>query len=264
MAGDSTTPDGAGATDDDPRCSPEYVRVVDGEATGAAGGRDRGSIALVGVVHDHPASVYRVQEVLSSRAPDVLALELPPLAVPLFEHYAEADGEGDGAAGVGGEMSAAIRAADAETTVGIDGPTPAFGLRLARHLVAARASLGTVRTALGRFARASGHALRCRLAAAVADADGADPALSAPRTHAVTPGDPAAKQARDEHRQVRLARSVAAAFGANRAVATRDETREAHMAERIETLAADGDLVAVIGVDHLGAVAEHLEGGCGS
>jgi len=281
MAGDSDVSDGCEGVDgEDPRLSAEYVRTIDGDdANGAADGR--GSVTLVGVVHDHPASAYRARTVAAAAAPDVLALELPPLAVPLFERYAaESDekDEGGGAAGgrtsgvtdldatrwtpaSGGEMSAAIRAADADRVAGIDGPTPAFAVVLARHLLAEGSSFRTARAALGRFVRASGHAIRCRLAAAGATVMERVPELSEPREHAVTTADTPATQAEDERRQVRLARSIAAAFGEERRVAVRDEPREAHMAARLDAIATAGDdVVAVLGVDHLAGVATRLEG----
>src|SRR6056297_2195481 len=98
----------------DPRMNDEYVRRLP----------DAG-VTLVGVVHDHPASVHRAREVVRERDPDVVALEAPPLAMPLYETYAR---ESRTPPTFGGEMSAAAQAAreeDAEV-VGIDGPTVAF------------------------------------------------------------------------------------------------------------------------------------------
>jgi hypothetical protein len=57
--------------DADPRLDAERVRCLPG-APGA------GAVVLVGVVHDHPASVFRVTRLVERFAPDVLALELPP------------------------------------------------------------------------------------------------------------------------------------------------------------------------------------------
>lgn len=280
MAGDFTTADDrfehrTGTQPTDPRCSGEYVRRIEGSArlTDGNEGADHnaaaeatGAVTLVGVVHDHPASAHRARTVVAERDPDVLALELPPLAVPLFERYArsatdhggEAPDTGTATQPPGGEMTAAIRASDADT-VGIDGPTLGFAARLARTLVGDRAGLATVRTAVSRFARATGHAVACRAGAVLATITGHEPALAASRSHQVTAADRPAEQARDEQRQVRLARSVTAAFGADRAVATRDSTREAHMADRIATLAGGGDVVAVVGIDHLDPVARRLE-----
>jgi pheromone shutdown protein TraB len=64
----------------DPRVGSEYVRIVES-------GR-RSPVVLLGVVHDHPASVHRVRTVVESLDPAVLGLELPPLVTPLFEQFA--------------------------------------------------------------------------------------------------------------------------------------------------------------------------------
>jgi len=262
MAGDTTKSsdeetEGAGS---DPAHSTEYVRAIEPtelRETGTDGRADAecGAVTLVGVVHDHPASVARVQRVVADSGHETLALELPPLAVPLFEHYAS---DTISPPSTGGEMSAAIQASDATRTAGIDGPTPGFAGRLGRHLLAERPPIETTRTAIGRFVRASGHAVACRAGAVLGAVTGREPELSAPREHAVTAEDPPAVQARDERKQVRLARSVAAAFGRDRSVATRDELREAHMADRLATLAQSGAVVAVLGVDHVDSVADRL------
>jgi len=121
---------------EDPRLTGEHVRSVASTA---------GTVTLVGVVHDHPASVYRVRRVLEAREPDVLALELPPISLSLFEAYAR---DVRTPPVFGGEMSAAIQAADTDEVVGIDGPTMAFTLALARTLVRERASQSTVRSVI--------------------------------------------------------------------------------------------------------------------
>lgn len=256
MAGDTTT------DIHDPRCSRAYVRTID-DGTGAL----PETVTLVGVVHDHPASAYRARRIAADAEPAVLALELPPLAVPLFERYAAgesrrtpADGRGAGAPDVpGGEMTAAIAATDPDRIAGIDGPTVGYAARLFGQLRRADADLARGRAAAGELLRAWGHAARCRLAATYAGITGREPDLSDPRSHGIGPDAPPGAQAEDEHQQVRRARSIAAAFGGERGAA-RDAAREAHMAARIRSLAATGDVVAVLGVDHLDSVAARLGG----
>ena len=51
-------------TDSDPRVTGEYVRQLSGA---------HGTLTLVGVVHDHPASIYRVQHVIERVDPEILA-----------------------------------------------------------------------------------------------------------------------------------------------------------------------------------------------
>ena len=60
---------------DDPRVTDRWCRR--GPAT---------NVTLLGVVHDHPASVARARIVAEAMGPDVLALELPAAAVPLYRH----------------------------------------------------------------------------------------------------------------------------------------------------------------------------------
>jgi pheromone shutdown protein TraB len=207
---------------------------------------------LVGVVHDHPASAHRVRTVVGDVDPEVLALELPPLSVPLFEAYAD----GDVPSAVGGEMSAAIRAASTDRVVGIDGPTPRFSLSLVRTLYRADADAPTVRRTLSGVASATGHAVACRLAAGVTAHTGLSVVVDAPVAHDCRPGDDPHEQAADERTQVRRARAATRAFEPARATRVRDATREEHMARRISAL--DGRVVAVLGIDHLDAVADRL------
>jgi pheromone shutdown protein TraB len=226
----------------DPRTSGEHQR----RPAGAEGP------VLVGVVHDHPASQHRVGAVISDVEPDVLALELPPLSVPLFEAYAD-----DGIpSAVGGEMSAAIRAASTDRVVGIDGPTPRFSLALARNLYRADADSRTVRRALSGLASATSRAVVCRLAAGVTAHTGLGVAVDRSVAHDCGPDDDPHEQAADERAQVRRARAAARVFEPARAARVRDATREEHMARRISAL--DGRAVAVVGIDHLDAVADRL------
>ncbi len=109
-------------SDRDPRLDPNYVRTV-------SSGSDA-PVTLVGVVHDHPASVARVRSTVETTEHATLALELPPLALPLFEEYAD---DARTPPAFGGEMSAAIQASDARA-VGIDGPSRRFLRTLARHV----------------------------------------------------------------------------------------------------------------------------------
>ena len=99
------------AASEDPRLDEEYLRCLPGT--------DRhGPVLLVGVVHDHPASIARVVRMVETFPPDTLALELPPLAMPLFRRYA-ADSQQPPR--LGGEMSAAIQSTDAGHDRGPDG-----------------------------------------------------------------------------------------------------------------------------------------------
>jgi hypothetical protein len=234
---------------DDPRINESYLRTC-------AGGQGDGDVVLVGVVHDHPASQYRARRVVSAVEPETLALELPPLALALFEEYAE---DGTTPPTYGGEMSAAIQVGAAGRTVGIDGPTPGFAGRLARALVAERAAPSTVLSAAQALVSVTKHAAVCRAAATLSrrfsvqvEVDATDAA------YGTDWGDAPESQAENERRQVRKAQFILQAFGGSRAGTLRDETREEHMAHRLAALREDGDVVAVVGIDHLDPLVDRV------
>jgi pheromone shutdown protein TraB len=232
----------------DPRITEDYVRRF----PGTEGDHD---LVVTGTVHDHPASKHRVRSIVEAVDPDVLALELPPLAVPLFEQYAaEQSPPADG-----GEMSVAIDAASTETVVGVDGPTPGFVGRLVRNLYREEADLATARTVLESFASVSRHALACRIAAAFDNPDFLRDAVDSSVAHESSEDDTPRHQAEDERVQIRQARSVLSAFGKPSSEHIRDDTREAHMADRLAGLRREGAVVAVVGMGHLDPLADRLD-----
>lgn len=233
--------------DTDPRTTGDFVRRLSG------GGRT-GDVVLVGVVHDHPASAYRVRTVVDAADPDVLALELPPLAIPLFER----DAADERRPPAGDEMRAAIRAATTDAVVGIDGPTPAFLWRLARTAYREGAGLATVRALLDGVVSVTRHAVACRLAATFGGFSPARPPARSPVAHACDPTDDPGRQAADEQSHVRRAEAVLGALGGLDHLHVRDVAREAHMAARLAALRDEGTVVAVVGAGHLDAVGERL------
>jgi hypothetical protein len=234
--------------DVDPRVTGAYLRRLSG--TDSAG-----SVTLVGVVHDHPASVVRVQEVVAATDPDHLALELPPVAVPLFVEYAGRAGSPNS---LGGEMSAAIRAASTDHVTGIDGPSPAFVRSLCGRLARGRASGDTVRAVGRSLWSVTKHALRCRAAATCARVTGVTFAVDERIDHACSLADDPATQAAAEREQVRRARMVTKAFQPSAASHLRRETREAHMTRRLQSIRQEGNVTAVVGIGHLDALATAL------
>lgn len=235
--------------DSDPRVTGEYVRQVSSDA---------GTVTLVGVVHDHPASTYRVRRMVEELDPDVLALELPPISIPLFEQYASTDRSPPA---FGGEMSAAIQAAATDTTVGIDRPTGGFFQRLGRALLRERPSLQVVRNVVSDVVRSTKHAVICRAAATVGERTSIRWEVDSPISYDTDWTDAPTDQARDERKQVRRSRSFMNAFRtASRSQASllEDEAREEEMAEQLIQLREAGDTVAVVGIDHLDSVAERL------
>jgi len=212
-----------------------------------------GGVVLVGVLHDHPASVYRVRTVVEAVDPDALALELPPLAVPLAAHHA-ADERTPPA--LGGEMSAAVQAAGTDRVVGIDGPSVGFLRYLAAELYAEGAAPATVRRAAASLRSVTSRAVTRRATASVAALTAVQVAVDPPTTYDTGRADDPAHQAAEERRRVDTAQSMLQAFRPPPAAAIRRAARERYMADRLGALA--GDVVAVVGLAHLDAVAGHL------
>ena len=213
-----------------------------------------GGVVLVGVLHDHPASSYRVRTVVETVDPDVLALELPPLAVPLAVHHADDERTPPS---LGGEMSAAVQAAATDHVVGIDGPSAGFLSYLAAELYGQRAGPATVRTVLSGLRSVTSRAIARRTAAAIAALTATQVAVDPPTAYDTDRSDEPARQAAEERRRVDTARSVLDAFTPPPAAAIRRTARERYMADRLASLDA-AVVVAVVGVAHLGAVAGRL------
>ncbi len=239
--------------DADPRITGEYIRNVPDNALG-----NEPSIVLVGVVHDHPASTHRVRWAVENLDADVLALELPRLAVPLFEEYARSDRQPPP---FGGEMSAAIQAAASARVTGIDRPSGRFFRGLLERLVRKRPPPGTVRHVLSNVVSTTKHAVVCRLAAVLAARTSLRLEVDVPVAHKASISDTADEQARDERAQVRKSRAFMSAFptaSPARASQLEDASRERHMADQLSKLRAEGDVVAVVGIHHLEPLFERL------
>jgi hypothetical protein len=82
--------------------------------------------------------------------------------------------------------------------------------------------------------------------------------VDSPVEHDCSLADSPAEQARDERRQARRSQSLLRAFDPPRPVRLRDDTREECMAEKLEALRLEGETVAIVGLDHLDAVAEQI------
>ena len=213
-------------------------------------------ITLVGVVHDHPASCHRVRSVIADRQPSTLALELPPLAVPLFERYANPT---DAMPDWGGEMSAAIEAYDGSTILGIDGPSQGF---LSHGIESWRAGTLTTSDMLGFLRRVSGAmttAIHARTAASLPSPLARRCRVGTPLDYAVDDTDDPRVQARDERNHVARARAVMDAMDPAAGVDHRDRIREDWMAAQLSSVSASESVVAVVGMGHLDALAERLD-----
>lgn len=228
---------------DDPRVHDAYVRRFGPDG-------DRAETVLVGVAHDHPASVHRVSALAAATDPDVLALEMPPLSLPLLRVYAA---EGGDPPDRGGEMSAAVRAAPNARAVGIDGIDARFLWTLAGTLRATDADAGTVADVAGRTGRVARRTAACWLRGAFGTA-GPDPLE--PTTYDCA--DDPAEQAAHERAHVGRCRSLLDAVGSSPSNSAVDAAREACMARRIAALRTDGRVLAVVGWAHLDPLAERL------
>ncbi|QLG49456.1 hypothetical protein [Natrinema halophilum] len=232
-------------TFDDPRITAQFCRRLPGMA---------GDLVLLGVVHDHPASIARVQHVLERVEPKTLALELPPAALPLYRVYAR-NGDADGSTPprFGGEMSAAIRAAPDADHVGIDAPNWSFLRELLTRLVADRVSPGTARRVISSLGGATREALACRVAATMTHATSMTVAPDDPIEYDCDVDDSPERQAAHERSHVAGVQALLGSVDTDgSALAYRDETRERCMVGRLEEIRSEpGDVVAVAGVDHL-------------
>ncbi|WP_336001145.1 hypothetical protein [Halorientalis halophila] len=225
----------------------DHVRRLPGEAAG--------DVTLAGVVHDHPASRYRVGELVAAVEPDVLAVEVAPLALPLFEGYATDDRSPPA---FGGEVSAAIAAAEDARVVGIDGVDGTFLRTLARKIEAERPAPSTLATVASSVASVLRRAAICRLGATVASTTGFRLEVDDPVVHETTLSDPPATQADDERSQLSRSLTLLRCADPPEPIRLRDDVRDECMASRLDDLRTEGDVVAVVGRGHLDPLAERL------
>jgi hypothetical protein len=225
---------------DDPRLDEEFWRVVP-----ASDGTE--PALVVGVVHDHPASIHRIRSIADVFDPGILALELPELVVPAVERSLR-EPEPDG-----GEMQAAVAACPDAEVVGIDSFGRQFVSQFVGNALAERASPRTLSRAVDDITSIVQDAVLHRLGRR-------DPAASGLTVdHDVTRETPAADQAADERSQVARSRVLLGAVERAPADLLLDETREQHMATRIRTLRRRESVLAVVGMDHLDAIATRLK-----
>lgn len=234
----------------DPRIDPDQLRLYDSP--------DGGPLLVVGCVHDHPASTFRARALVESLRPDVVGVELPGLALPLFERVGR-DSDDDPSAG--GEMSAALAAAadvGSERT-GIDTLGPRFARSLLTELRRESASFDTIRRVLGSVSDVAGHALACRVSTALGRFGSADPVHERAYDHDIPRDAAPSTQAEDEHRQLTRSLSVLRAFEQPLANDVVDAAREATMVANLADVRKEGSAVAVVGFDHLSGITELLD-----
>lgn len=236
---------------DDPRLDDSYLRVVPGTGTG-------GTVILVGVTHDHPASRARARRVVEGVAPAVVALELSPLVIPLYRQYARSgDGRTDSEYD-GGEMTAALAASGDGRVVGIDAPNWAYARGLGEALRAPETDREAAVSAIRDTISVSRHAVTCAVGAAIRRVTPWSPTVETPASHDSSVTDPPAAQAADEARQLSRSRALLGALELPPGQELVDDLREASMASRIGALRTEGSVVAVVGHAHLGPIYDRL------
>lgn len=232
----------------EPRLTEEHLRCV-------PGAEGTGTVLLLGVVHDHPASVFRVAHVLERLEPEVLALELPPLAVPLFRMYAA---DANNPPRLGGEMSMAVRTADGARAAGIDAPNRRYLQQLVSCLSADPPSFRVARLVAKDLFFASLHALSCRLGAFVGAMSPLRPRVYSPIQYETSLRDSPRDQAAHETSHLATQRAFLRAVEIPAARRLIDTARETSMADRLGELRRKGDVVAVVGMEHLDPLADRL------
>lgn len=241
--------DALGFDAEDPRLSPESVRYL--PATD-----ERGYVVIVGVVHDHPASVFRVEQLVEQLQPDVVAVELPQLVLPLFRAFAA---EGNAAENLGKEMSIALERAGGAEQVGIDAPSVRYTRRLLTHLARREVSWGVRRRVIKDLLLSYVQAFSIVIAALVGVVTGIRLRAQTPIEHGSTRADTPIEQARAEQDHLASRRAFLRAIEVPTTTRVIDTVRERVMAERLAELRRTGDVVAVIGFEHLDPVFERLE-----
>ncbi|NIB98548.1 hypothetical protein [Halobacterium sp. R2-5] len=206
-------------------------------------------VVLVGVVHDHPASVHRARAVTEAVDPPTLAVELPDALVGLFASYAETT---DAA---GGEMTAAIDAAPDADVVGIDAPDLGSTRELVAEVRDARPSLDATARIARAFGRLVSRTTRGWLHAAGVPASWLGDVPGEAQRFDCSLSDPPAEQAAHETAHVRRSTSLLRTFEVPAATRVVDAARERYMARRLAALREESLVVAVVGFSHLEEIA---------
>jgi hypothetical protein len=237
---------------EDPRVSEQFLSIVPGE-------EQTHETIIVGTVHDHPASAYRTRTVVSHVDPDFVAIEIPPVAVPLFEKTAESDHP---PLPVGGsEMSAALAGNTGGNAVGLD----SFGTSFFGHFLSEAYRTDTVSPAdtwraLGAVRRVQKEAVLCRASAKTGRLRGWIENALVSFEYDVTADDPPLDQARDEQEHVSKNRSLLEAVDRPASEELLDSARERNMSAQLSSLRRAGTVVAVVGFDHHEPITKRLDG----
>lgn len=234
---------------DDPRVTKTSLRLLPATA-------DFGAVLIISVAHDHPASIARVSQVLDTIGPDILALELPPLAMPLFRYYAT---EESTPPSLGGEMSMALQRVSNARSVGIDVPTWAYLRAIARHLRRSVNPWKTLPALTSDFFRAIGQALTCRVMEMLGRLSQRRFRCYTRLQYECTADDPPERQASHERAHISKQQAFLQAVEISEATKLIDSLREESMVNRLHALRSTGDVVVVLGAEHAENVHRDLQ-----
>lgn len=234
----------AAACDSDPRVREDYLRHIT---------TTNQSIVLVGVVHDHPASIHRVEAIIDALDPGAVAVELPDLLIPSFTAALEAG------TSVGGEMSAAIRAADSTPIHGIDVPSWGLASAVIAAISTHEPNLSTIGRTLRSVGKMVGHTALGRLAHAGVPGMPSVRDLEHSQVYEIPEESTSRMQA--DHEAAHLGRSTTLlrAFEPPPATQLMDAIRERHMADRLGSVRHEKPVVAVVGYSHLDGIVDALQ-----
>lgn len=233
----------------DPRLQTRHVRCLN-RTDGL------GTILLLGVVHDHPASIHRVDAILKALEPDVLAIELPPLALPLFRMYSR---DVYVPPRLGGEMSLALQTADSVRGVGIDAPNRIYLRRLFMELADQSLPTELLVPVARNLLSSAAHALACRLGALIGTVTPLRPRVYSHHEYSCTLLDVPDVQAEHEMTHLTKQQSFLRAVEIPRWRRFVDDKRDESMATVLQDLRLTGDVIAVVGMEHLDSLQKRLE-----
>lgn len=249
--------------DTDPRLDGAPVRLVE---------HHPGPVVLLGVVHDHPASVARARRAVDALDPDVVALEAPDALAPAFT--AGGDGGDGGDDAPGGELAAAAAAAarapagegegateasSGAAVVGVDAPGRGTLRSVASVFADERPDVRTAAAVLADLGRLGVHAARGRLQTAGVPARWLGGDFERTRDDDCPRDASPREQAAHEAAELDRSTSLLRAFDPPPATRLLDAVRERQMGRRLAAVAGGGGLVvAVVGFSHLDGVEEEI------
>lgn len=228
----------------DPRISDEHVRLI--------GGGDA-PVVLVGVVHNHPSSIHRVEEIIEELSPATVAVELPALLVPVFRSSKRRDEI------TGGEMVAAMAAANPSPVVGIDIPSLSTVRALGAELRTQDVRSGTVWRVLRETAQITTQVVLGRLAHAGVPGIPSVADLEYGHEYDLAPDAKPAVQAEHEASHLRRSTALLRTFEPPEASRVMDGVRERTMAAKLGRLRSNGPVVGVVGYGHLDGIEASLQ-----